>query len=261
MSDDDNDDESTVSQEMIVLEDDTVVLPDGIYEFEVRYGSAFVYELEQQTELVQVEAGHLADGDYGTVLVQNGVPGPLEVVGNSQVEQLDEEPSAWQGNASYEAGGSDEQVAAAPEQAAEVDKWATWRTWPDHFDAKLDAAQFTSGQAVRDLVEAEDSSARVPFIATSNYALLGEVDEEIATYFAPVAVRGQVRFTRNRTRPNAFTVENVAAAYPDADFPTWFTGTGDDRALARLVVVLKWIVEQPSWYRHRDASRIRIDGV
>jgi hypothetical protein len=89
--------EDSSAREMIVLENDSVVLPDGIYQFEVRYGSAFIYEVdqEQSTELVAVEAGYLADGDYGTVVSQGGVVGSFDVVGNSQVESLDEEPAAW----------------------------------------------------------------------------------------------------------------------------------------------------------------------
>lgn len=98
-----------------------------------------------------------------------------------------------------------------------------------------------------DLCAAADSDRRVAFLATSAWlALDPDAYDELRDYKSPDVLRGLLRFTRNRTRPNVFSFEEV-------------TGPGGTQALRWAEQTVMHMVQDPAIYRYRDRERVKFD--
>jgi len=135
------------------------------------------------------------------------------------------------------------------------DEWERWRRDPQEV-MDVRTAEYDSKNAIKALC-ANGGGAPVRFIATSKFAFFGEQSAIVRYYLMPVAVEGTIRFTRNRTRPNVFTFENVDVKYDvPAGFPTDAWGAGDDTALAKAEAKIRELIRDKDVYDYRDRDRV-----
>ena len=248
------------------LLDDGGVILDGTYSFSCGDdGAVYYYAGEDHKATSLLGLPGVQPGDYGSVDVSAGVPGAAQVTGNRYRDAQVVEDAGDDVPDDADEAHVDELAAAAtaagPGKAQPApganDPFAIYRRDTASVIRVWDATD-VSKKAIKDLCAAQDSDATIPFLATSLWIFFGDQDVEIENYFEPVAITGRLRFTRNRTKPNVFSLEGIRARQLPAGFPTEKTGTGDDAALAAAERELRQLALDSDVYPYRDRNRITV---
>jgi hypothetical protein len=205
---------------------------DGIYVFRVENGYVYLWEW-----------GAAADADFRAVLknatYDENEPGIITV---------------------FEAKPSHAELSPPAVDVAALE--ATYDEWRTEAGT-IKRAKQACADSVADLsslVRAADAKQTIQFQATSAMVHFGSPsDERVRDFFERFGAAGRVRFTRNRTRPNVFSIEDVqlASEAPAQEF-TGYTGTGRGEAIVRVREELRRIAQDRALYPYPDGDRIEV---
>lgn len=214
-----------------------IPLVDGTYSFRYRDGRADVYNSEgRQCATVSVDTRYFQDGDEGYFGVAEATMAPFEDwVINGQADSR-----------------------KPPAQAGEPDKYASLPALAKSLDQHWDVFRQSNDVWLQKLWD-PDGVFWVPFVATTKWLILGSVDGDLKTYLDQIAIQGELRFVRYRTRPNVFSFVNVNYPSVPLDFPDRYTGSGGLSALGKAERMLKEMVAASNTYPYRDRNRVRVE--
>jgi hypothetical protein len=123
--------------------------------------------------------------------------------------------------------------------------------------SELQAATSTFVDSIAKLVE--ESGSRMTFRATTEWLVDGAIFGQVFQLLEPVALHGNIEFTRNRTSPNVFSIYGLVPNVAPDGYDTTLTGTGGDEALARVERVIRDFCANDARYDFRDRKRIKIE--
>jgi hypothetical protein len=83
----------------------------------------------------------------------------------------------------------------------------------------------------------------------------------VANFLYHVALHGEIYFTRHRTKPNVFSIENTWSAATPPDFPSTHTGVGGTTAIPLVFDALRANARRSGIYPYRDGNRIQVQVV
>jgi hypothetical protein len=104
-----------------------------------------------------------------------------------------------------------------------------------------------------------ESGSRMTFRATTRWLIDGSIFGELFQLMEPIALHGTIEFTRNRTKPNVFSIFGLTPHVPQGDVDTELTGVGDDRALAVVEQYIRDFCAQDDRYPYRDGTRVKVE--
>ncbi len=124
-------------------------------------------------------------------------------------------------------------------------------------EAQLRSATNEFAASLAEIVK--ESGSRMTFRATDRWMVDGATFGEVFQLLDPVALHGNIEFTRNRLKPNVFKIYGLTPNVAPPGFDTTLTGAGGDYALQRVERVIRDFCAVDVRYPYGDRTRINIE--